>query len=463
MPRTPGTRLLLVALAAVLLTIPLLAVYALVRDREDQSQTAQESISAGWGGPQVVSGPILAVPYMRPQTHTESVDGREVTRTENERAELFIAPEAQSVHTRLDPHKRRRSIYSSVIYVAALDGTANFVLPADLSRSGITRDQLLLDQAELRFGVSDPRGLQQVAAVSVGGKALALQPGKGPAASNGSGFFAPIDWSGAAPVQVTWRYTLRGSHSLALVPRGGETAWDVSSPWPSPSFAGSFLPAENTVGAKGFTAHYSVSNLALGQELVSNNDPAPPSTPVSVTDGSPPPMAAQQADDGGASMAASIGLVEPVNLYSQVDRSVKYGFLFIGFTFLAFFMFDVVAGARVVTAEYLLTGAGLVLFFVLLLAFAEVVGFTPAYIVASVAIIGLLTAYRAAVLRTRRRAGFIGALLTGLYAVMYVLLSLEDLSLLIGSVLLFVALAWVMYLTRNVEWSRAGREEETAA
>ena len=104
---------------------------------------------------------------------------------------------------------------------------------------------------------------------------------------------------------------------------------------------------------------------------------------------------------------------------------MKYGFLFIGFTFLAFLMFDIVGGARVAAAEYLMTGAGLVLFFVLLLAFAEVIGFAPAYIVASGAIIGLLTAYSAAVLKSRRRAGFIGALLIGLYALIYVLLSLE--------------------------------------
>jgi inner membrane protein len=142
---------------------------------------------------------------------------------------------------------------------------------------------------------------------------------------------------------------------------------------------------------------------------------------------------------------------------------VKYGFLFIGFTFLAFFMFDVVGGARVAAAEYLLTGAGLVLFFVLLLAFAEVIGFTAAYALASAAIIGLLTAYSAAVLKSRRRAGFMAALLVGLYALIYVLLSLEALSLVIGSVMLFVALAGVMYATRNIDWSSVGRGEEEAA
>ena len=156
-------------------------------------------------------------------------------------------------------------------------------------------------------------------------------------------------------------------------------------------------------------------------------------------------------------MAVSVGLVDPVDLYSQVDRSVKYGFLFIGFTFLAFFLFDIVAGAKVAAVEYLLTGAGLVLFFVLLLAFAEVIGFTAAYLVASAAVIGLLTAYSAAVLKSWKRARFIGALLVGLYALLFVLLNLEAWSLMIGSVLLFVALAGVMYATRHVDWSSVGR------
>ena len=165
----------------------------------------------------------------------------------------------------------------------------------------------------------------------------------------------------------------------------------------------------------------------------------------------------------GAAQLAQVSLIQPVDLYSQVNRATKYGFLFIGFTFLAFLMFDVIGGVRVSGVEYLLVGAGLVLFFVLLLAFAEVIGFAPAYLVAAAAITGLNTAYSAAVLKSWRRAAFIGVLLAGLYAVLYVLLSLEAYSLLIGSLMLFVALAAVMYLTRNLNWGGgggAGRIEE---
>ena len=458
--RSPGVRLLLVGLVAVALIVPLMAVYALVRDREGQSQQAQASITAGWGGPQVVSGPVLAIPYLRDETVTENTGNGAVTRTRQVRAELYLAPANQTVRTTIEPETRSYSIYRSVIYRAALTGTARFRLPAELGIDGLRREVLLLDQAELRFGVSDPRGLQQDARVTADREPVALQPGKGVASSGSSGFHGKLDWDGES-LDVAWSYGLRGSYGIALVPRGGETRWEVTSPWPHPSFGGSFLPDVREVGEKGFSATFGITNLALGQALALTAEPgppmafAPPEVPqIAMTD---------RTGAGGPAMAASIALTDPVDLYSRVDRSVKYGFLFIGFTFLAFFMFDVVGGARVATAEYLLTGAGLVLFFVLLLAFAEVIGFTWAYLVASAAIIGLLTAYSAAVLRSRRRAGFIAALLVALYGTIYTLLSLEALSLVIGSVLLFLALAAVMYATRHVDWSRVGRPEEEPA
>ena len=159
-----------------------------------------------------------------------------------------------------------------------------------------------------------------------------------------------------------------------------------------------------------------------------------------------------------AANSASISLIQPVDLYSRVDRATKYGFLFIGFTFLALLMFDIIGGVRVSAVEYLLMGAAIVLFFVLLLAFAEVIGFTAAYVVASAAIAGLNTAYSAAVLGSWKRGYVIGGLLIGLYAVLYILLGLEAFSLLIGSVLLFVALAGVMYATRRIDWSGTAKE-----
>jgi inner membrane protein len=177
---------------------------------------------------------------------------------------------------------------------------------------------------------------------------------------------------------------------------------------------------------------------------------------VSTADTAASPSASENAvpaPDPSQLQSAQISLIQTVDLYSKVNRATKYGFLFIGFTFLALLMFDVIGGVRVSGVEYLLMGAALILFFVLLLALSEVIGFTPAYLLASAGIAGLNTTYSAAVLRSWRRASFIGALLAGLYAVLYILLSLEAYSLLIGSLLLFAALAGVMYATRRIDWS----------
>ncbi|WP_374413383.1 cell envelope integrity protein CreD [Novosphingobium colocasiae] len=464
--RSPGMKLLFVGLVSLVLIAPLMLVYALVYDRQEQSATAQAAINAGWGGPQVISGPVLVVPFRTTQTQDETVDGKQVSRVVEVEKNLYISPVSNRATTRIDPQERRKSIYRSVLFVAQTKGKARFALPGDLARFGVTRERLLWDRAELRMGASDARGLTTGGRLLANGRPLEVQPGKGPASSGGQGFFAFLAWDGLGALDVDYGFELRGSRTISLVPRGGSTVWDVRSAWPSPSFDGSFLPEKPQVSDKGFTAHYEVDKLALGQPPVATQDfglPQPPGNSYGMAEAIAPSavdMAAGGANEvvGGPSHSLNISLIEPVNLYSKVDRSVKYGFLFIGFTFLAFFLFDVVGGARVAAVEYLLTGAGLVLFFVLLLAFAEVIGFTPAYVVAGGAMIGLLTCYSAAVLRTWKRARFIGALLVGLYALLFVLLNLEAWSLMIGAVLLFVALAGVMYATRGVDWGTVGKQ-----
>lgn len=449
--RSPGMKLLLAGVAAALLVIPLMLVYMLVYDRENQSEQAQSQITQGWGGPQTVTGPVLVIPFMQEVTRTETVDGKTQTKTSRERRELFLSPSTQALETDIQSDRKGYAIYESVVYSTALKGSAQFDLPEDLKRLGIEEGALLPGQSQLRFGISDPRGLTGDAKVRAGGESLTLEPGNGPAATGGSGFSANLTWDGSQPLDVSWDYAIRGSRSLALVPRGGLTRWEVTSPWPHPSFTGSFLPDDREIGADGFTASYAgITNLALGRPLAALVDDGPPALTGDYIE----PM--RTSETGGPSMSAMIALVDPVDLYSQVDRAVKYGFLFIGFTFATFLMFDIVGGARVATAEYLLTGAGLVLFFVLLLAFAEIIGFSVAYVLAAAAIIGLLTAYSAAVLGTWRRAGFIGAMLGGLYALLFVLLNLETYSLVIGSVLLFAALAGIMYATRRVDWGAVG-------
>lgn len=462
--RSPGMKLLFAVLVGFALMLPLVLVYALVWDRQDQSREAQNAINSGWGGAQVIAGPLVVIPYRTTEVQNEVVDGRTISRSVEIERNLYLSPLSNRATSAIKPQERRKSIYSSVLFEADVSGTARFALPADLPRFGVRAEQLIWDRAEIRMGASDARGLTRGGKMVANGRALAVQPGKGPAATGGQGFFAFLPWNGEGELTIAYGFGLRGSRSLSLVPRGGQTEWSVRSTWQSPSFGGDFLPEERQISDDGFTASYLIDKLALGQAPIAREDMGPPVAdsasyiaPARSTVAAGPLEAVS-----GQSLAVTVGLVQPVDLYSKVDRSVKYGFLFIGFTFLAFLLFDIVGGARVAAAEYLLTGAGLVLFFVLLLAFAEVIGFTFAYLLASLAIIGLLTAYSAAVLRSWRRARFIGALLVGLYALLFVLLNLEAWSLLIGSVLLFGALAGVMYVTRDIDWGSVARREPAA-
>jgi inner membrane protein len=447
--RSPGAKLGFALLIAMLLAIPLFAVYLLVYDRQSQSETARTSIAEGWGRPQLIAGPTLVIPYPEQVTETVTEGGRQVVKTNTVWRELTLAPEIADITSDLKPERRTRSIYEAVVYEAKTTGQVRFRLPADLARFGVTADALAYDRAELRFGLKDARGLfGPPPSVTVDGRRLQLQPGKGPAETSGSGFFTWIDASSirTQPMSASFAFDFRGNGWLALAPQAGDTRWTVKSPWPSPSFQGGFLPATRSVTSDGFTATWRVGNLALGRALIEAGAASSPET------SSYAPRDISTLGQPAGAYEARVDLVTPVDLYSQVNRSVKYGFLFIGFTFMAFLMFDVIAGVRVSAVEYLLVGAGLVLFFVMLLAFAEVIGFTAAYLVAGAAIIGLLTAYSAAVLKSWRRSAYIAGLLTALYATLYVLLSLEAFSLLIGSLLLFAALASVMYLTRNLDW-----------
>jgi len=447
--RSPAFKLALAIAVGFLLTLPLFSVWLLVYDRQSQQREATESITAGWGAPQAMSGPVLVIPYRSTATETVVENGQSVTRSRDVTRELTLAPEAIDLSTVVDPKVRKRSIYEAVVYDARVTGKARFAFPPDLARTGVGPGEMDMGRAELRFGVSDPRGLGANPRVSVDGRQLRLQPGGG--SSGGRGFFAWIDAASLTgkPMNVDFAFNLRGNEALSIAPQAGDTRWTVHSTWSSPSFGGDFLPTDRHVTDGGFDATYRIGNLALGRSLVSTGDigaaPTPP--PPSRT-----PYPASTAAESGPMQTAQISLIQPVDPYSKVNRATKYGFLFIGFTFLALLMFDVIGGVGVSAVEYLLMGAALVLFFVLLLAFAEVIGFTPAYLLASAAIAGLNTAYSAAVLKSWRRAAFIGGLLVGLYAVLYVLLSLEAYSLLIGSLLLFAALAGVMYATRRIDW-----------
>jgi inner membrane protein len=226
---------------------------------------------------------------------------------------------------------------------------------------------------------------------------------------------------------------LRGSESLSVAPAGRLTEVGLQSSWPHPGFTGRFLPSQRTIASSGFNAEWQVPHLArpLPSQWSNSDTLARELQPFEF----------------------GVHFVTPVDFYSLVDRALKYGLMFIGVVFIIVFALEIATGVRVHGVQYLLVGLMMIMFFVLLLAFAEHLGFARAYLIAALATGGVLTAYVAAVFKGRSRALITAVSFSVLYSVLYLILQLEDYALLAGACLGFVILTGILFGTRKLDWS----------
>jgi inner membrane protein len=226
---------------------------------------------------------------------------------------------------------------------------------------------------------------------------------------------------------------LNGSREFNIIPVGKETLVTMSSTWKSPSFIGSFLPEKREISPNSFRAMWSVQHL-------NRNFP--------------------QAWTGNAysvdHSAFGVKLLQPVDEYQKVTRSVKYAIMFIVLTFMAFFLTEIFSRAAIHPIQYTLIGLAIILFYVILLSLSEHIPFNVSYALASLGVILLISAYAKGVLKTRRGVVTIGGILSALYLFLFVTLQLEDYALLLGSIGLFVILGVVMFLTRRIDWIEIG-------
>jgi inner membrane protein len=444
-----------VAGLTLLLGIPLLMVFLIVMDRSNTADEVRRSITSAWAADQQFRGPYLVIPFKTISETTVNEGGKQ-QRTQTVAEDLLvIAPAELKVTAQLSPEVRSRSLFDVVVYQGSLRLAGGFRLP-DLTASAVRWDQLELDRAFLVLSVTDAKGLGgSLPQLSLGDQKLVFEPGSRTAPMPGAAVSASVDIRGLdrAPIAFQGELSVRGSTSFLIETVAEKVSLKLQSTWPHPSFIGGFLPDARDVSAEGFQASWSATNLAMNRSLHGRASAQSP-----MTGGDPSGPAAAYSPSGVmlSNVSMGVALIEPVDLYGQAARAVKYGVLFIALTFLAFFLFDVTQGRAISGVAYTLVGLGLVLFFLLLLAFAEYLSFTPAYLLATVALVGLITSYSKAVLGSWARAGVIGAILTALYAYLYVLLQMDDYALITGSITLFLALAVLMYVTRNIDWS-AGR------
>lgn len=428
--RSPGFKLFLIAILTVVMVVPLLFIQLALSDRQERAGEAAQDIASGWGGAQTIAGPVLFVPYE--STVTSTVDGRNVQTTE--RFTAVLLPSTLNLDARADTDTRWRGIFPVPVYRAAISLHAQFdkAALASLVPEGA---HALWDQAYVSVLVSDVRGLAGNITLNANGREIGFRPGIGVDGATTAGIHAPLGLS-AMPDSMTLAadFTVRGSRELSLASLGQQTTAHLTSPWPDPSFFGVFLPSTHRISKTGFDASWTIPYLARGYaQSFSATDTALTAIP---------------------SATFGVRFYQPVDLYQLVERSLKYSILFVGLAFLVFFVAELIVGRRLHGAQYTLIGAAQVLFYLLLLSFAEHIGFAAAYAAAAAATVVLTSLYAVSAFASRRRAAALFAVLSALYGLLYVILVQEDYALLIGAVVLFFALCVTMYATRRMDWSR---------
>ena len=144
--------------------------------------------------------------------------------------------------------------------------------------------------------------------------------------------------------------------------------------------------------------------------------------------------------------------MQPVDIYQRSTRAVKYGGLFVALSFLTLFLVENLQRRALHPIQYGLMGLALSVFYLLLLALAEHIGFLSAYILATAALCILMGVYLAGALRSRAGGVASGGVFAATYALLYLLVTSESYALLAGALALFALLATTMLLTRKIDW-----------
>lgn len=442
-------KVLVLLFITLVLAIPLAQIGHLIAERGQSQSQAEAELAASHAGPQLLTGPLLVVPYVERWNELELDEWARTKRQVQRSREAvhLVFPERVDLAGQLRPEERYRGIFTVLFY--SLEGKLNGRFAAfDAATLPRTQKESTIEvlAPSLAIGLSDVRGLQGTPALRLAGEAVRLQPRVPRLPENSplaKGVHAALPaaalqaWRAGQPLPFEMQLTLVGQGRFAVAPVADETTAHLTSPWPHPSFGGRFLATRRSVGPQGFEATWAVSSLvspARGQ----------------VQAWALPGGAEAQARE--AIHTFDVSFAQPVNVYSMSNRAVKYGLLFVGLTLMAAFMFELFRKLRLHPVQYGLVGLSIALFFLLLLALSEKLAFATAYACAASASVLLLSVYFRAVLQGWGRGLTLGGFVAVLYAALYGLLASEDNALLLGSLLLFGLLAVLMLATRKVDW-----------
>ncbi|HVK56942.1 MAG TPA: cell envelope integrity protein CreD [Burkholderiales bacterium] len=428
-----------------LIIVPISFIRDVVQERQERQAETVNDISSSYAGAQTIVGPILVVPYTNEYVEKELDEKGNVKKLTPRRIErrLLYFPRTLNIDGALDTDFKHRGLFRVLVYDWQAKVSGAFDLPA---KPAFERDRddsrVVVGHPFIIISVEDLRGLLRQPTAEVNGKPVTFEQG-----SNVEGLpnsihaaIADLPIGEAKTISFSMDLALRGTEKLGVVPSADTTHVKLRSTWPHPNFGGRFLPDPRTqhISEDGFSSQWNVTSLATNAQQQLR-------------------VAAAGAKECGKTVCADelkVHLVEPVNIYTQSDRATKYGFLFVGLTFGAFFLFELMKRLAIHPAQYVLVGLALAIFFLLLVSLSEHLEFWIAYLSAASACVGLLAFYLSYVLRSTYRGIGFGCGLSVLFGALYGLLISEDNALVLGSLLLFAVLAGTMIVTRKIDWYR---------
>lgn len=414
---SPATvKMITIIVLIFLLMIPTSLISGLINERSGRRMEAVDEISSKWGNAQMLCGPFITLPY--------EVVQKDYVRTHS----AHFLPHELNINGEAKPMNLSRGIYEAVVYNSTLEISGTFK-KFDLEKLGIDPQNVDWDKAALELGITDMRGLTKRVSGKFNKADLKMGPGLSSQEVFESGISSPI---AVDAIQEEYTFSiqicLNGSYSLQFIPLGETTSVHMKSDWSSPSFFGAYLPGERNVG-EGFEAKWNI--LDLNREYPQ-----------------------YWVDEGYGVQRSGFGVkfINTADAYQQSERTLKYAILFILVAFVGFFLVEVITKVRIHPIQYALVGMAIVIFYLLLISVSEHIAFGGAYLASCIAVMILVTGYSSSVLKSKKFALIVGGVYAALYGYLFILLQLEDYSLVSGAAGLAVLLGLTMYLTRNIDW-----------
>lgn len=426
-------KLSLIAILTLLLLIPSALIQDLIVERQNRQDEVKNEISDKWSGSQLIEGPVMVLPY---KTLVSQKDAAGKITYKDALTNIYILPETVNIKSKAKTETLHRGIFDAVVYNTKVKVNGKFS-PLELKKSGINPDMILWDKVKLDIGLSDLKGLKTNPSIKLNNTDYNVEPDFASLNLFSNNLIIQPDLSSIKNTSLDFNFDLdlRGSNDLTFQHIGKSTLVTIDGTWNNPSFIGRFLPEDRKVTDSGFTATWKMPyfNRPFPQQWIEED-------------------AIMQTQKKAASFGVSFIL--PVDQYQKTMRSAKYAILIILLTFISLFFTEVLNKRKVHLLQYVLIGAAMTIYYTLLLAFSERVGFNIAYAIASVATVSLIGFFIAALLNNKKPAIIFSSILTVFYSFIFVIIQLQDLALLFGSIGLFIVVAVLMNLSARIDWNK---------